>query len=391
MASGVASEEEEFGDDFNKNKNNNKRTSDHDGGNIFGVEIFDHESDSMADGESSNTAANVTGAEMATMEKKLKVMKLEEKKLQKQEKYRRMSLEAEKVEKSIKSLKGESKNGKGRKKVTAGDLRGMKEVMNQVDRLMDEKVKHRKVTKSENSSSDEESSGTTSSEEEVHKKGNKKRKSKVKSGLCKSGKNNRITSLVQHQEDWPHTFLAVHFVTKEKEYEELTLAEFCAGYTAILENCSGPKLVHRLSHFKELMYLSTKYQWRYVLNYHAAVLLEIERGHCSWGDNFHMLQNTTLAGGLLTSHQFRGGSGLSSSGSSKRPFNSNGGNNEGILFCHDYQNGSCSHVGDHQGEYKGEKNRQLKHICAICWLVNKKMAAHPKKSEVCPFSSEGHS
>ena len=197
--------------------------------------------------------------------------------------------------------------------------------------------------------------------------------------------------MVKQQEDWPHTFLAVHFVTKEKESEDLNLAEFCAGYAAILENCSGKKLIHRLSHFKELMYLSTKYQWRFVLNYHAAVLLEIERGHSSWGDNFHMLQNTTLAGGLLTSQQFRGGNGVSSPGNYKRQSNTNGGtSSEGILFCHDYQNGSCSHVGDHQGEYKGEKNRHLKHICAKCWLVNHKMAAHSKKSEVCPFN-EGNS
>ena len=126
------------------------------------------------------------------------------------------------------------------------------------------------------------------------------------------------------------------------------------------------------------------------MNYHAAVLLEIERGHRSWGDNFHMLQNTTLAGGLLNSQQFRGGP--NSFGSAKRSFNSSSGGNEGqgIIFCQDYQNSSCSHVGDHQGEYKGD-NRLLKHICARCWLFNRKMAAHPKKSEICPFNTEGGS
>ena len=73
--------------------------------------------------------------------------------------------------------------------------------------------------------------------------------------------------MVKKQEDWPHTFLAVHFVTKEKEYEDLTLAEFCAGYAAILEECRGSLLVHRISHFKELMYLATRFQWRNVMNY----------------------------------------------------------------------------------------------------------------------------
>ena len=61
-----------------------------------------------------------------------------------------------------------------------------------------------------------------------------------------------------------------------------------------------------------------------------------------------------------------------------------------IYSTQDYQNSSCSHVGDHQGEYKGD-NGLLKHICARCWLFNRKMAAHPKKSEICPFNNEGGS
>ena len=61
----------------------------------------------------------------------------------------------------------------------------------------------------------------TSSDEETKMAGLMGNEKKVKSGLIKSGKNNKITSLIKQQEDWPHTFLAVHFVTKEKEYEEL--------------------------------------------------------------------------------------------------------------------------------------------------------------------------
>ena len=68
---------------------------------------------------------------------------------------------------------------------------------------------------------------------------------------------------------------------------------------------------NRIAHFKELMYLSTKYQWKCILNYHAACLLEIERGHFVWGDSFQMLHSTTLAGGFLPS--FRSQSSVSSS------------------------------------------------------------------------------
>ena len=47
------------------------------------------------------------------------------------------------------------------------------------------------------------------------------------------------------------------------------------------------------------MYQATIKPWRCVLNYHAACLLEIERGNLKWGDNFQLqgLQNTTLYAG----------------------------------------------------------------------------------------------
>ena len=123
-----------------------------------------------------------------------------------------------------------------------------------------------------------------------------------------------------------------------------------------------------------------------MINYHGAVLLEIERGHLNWGDNFQVLQNTTLAGGLLSSNFTRGAVAASSAGGGpKRRFGSVEGGNEGILFCRAYQRGSCSHTGDHKGDFKGEI-RSLKHICGNCWLLNKKMAAHPETSEVCPFA-----
>ena len=129
---------------------------------------------------------------------------------------------------------------------------------------------------------------------------------------------------------------------------------------------------------KALMYLATKYQWRYVLNYHAACLMEIERGHLKWGDSFQMLQCTTLAGGILLqpSNQNRGGaSGSRSAGQ----FGKEG----GTVFCRFYQRGTCSHTDDHQGLFNGE-TRLLRHICAKCWLSGKKIEVHPESSVDCP-------
>ena len=162
---------------------------------------------------------------------------------------------------------------------------------------------------------------------------------------------------------------------------------------------SSSKREHRLSHFKKLMYLATRYQWRCVLNYHAACLLEIERGRMRWGDNFQVMQNTTLAGGFLQNSGNRSnGNGASSLNNANtapavRLSGSSGGvsssasREEGIIFCRGYQRGLCQKTGDHYGNFYGQ-NRLLKHICAKCWLRMRSLAVHPENSETCPLKNE---
>ena len=392
MASGEATDEETGSEiaDINNNNDQNKSSVKDDGGDIFGRELFQQDSDSLEDnddGDSSSESENdVSELEVSNVEKRLELMKIEERRLKKMEKYRRLSQEAMEVEKSIKTLKKkQNEKGAGKKKVTNVTLRGMKDVMEEVDRLMDQnklkEKKQKKIKKKIESSSDEESEASSvvscdsSDEPEIEEK---EKKTKKVTGKLKSGKNKRITSDVKFPQEWPQSHLSLQFVNKDKKYEELTQTEFCAGYVGILENCSGTELTYRTAHLKELMYLTTQYQWRYVLNYHAAVLLEIERGHLRWDGNFLALQNATLAGGFLNSQ--KGASGQ------KRGAASSSNSNGGVVFCRAYQTSSCTHAGDHQGDFRGE-SRLLKHICAKCWLENKNIAAHAEKSGVCPLDS----
>ena len=97
-----------------------------------------------------------------------------------------------------------------------------------------------------------------------------------------------------------------------------------------------------------------------------------------WDGNFLALQNATLAGGFLNYQ--KGASGQ------KRGPPSSSNSNGGVVFCRAYQTSSCTHAGDHQGDFRGE-TRLLKHICAKCWLENKTIAAHAEKSGVCPLDS----
>ena len=116
------------------------------------------------------------------------------------------------------------------------------------------------------------------------------------------------------------------------------------------------------------MYLASIYEWPAVRSFHAAVLSEIERGRLNWEDSFLHLENRTLAGlHKKTKEQKR-----------HAPSSSNA-----VLFCRDYQKGSCSHSKDHYAMLKGEK-KWLCHICAACWVKDKAKRMHSEYADDCP-------
>ena len=340
-----------------------------------------------SENEFSADESSESDGELLEAELRLEALKKQEKLLAKRSKRARIAKETEEVEKSLRKLK---KNGGGSKKITAASLRDMDDVMEEVDRLMDKNMKIKTVAESSTESeSDVVSSKCGSSS------GRTRRKSKSYQGVEKTGKEkaekksgkskSSLNSDSKFPQKWPHSFLNPHFVhSKEKNYEDLSISEFFAGYMTILENESEEKRVYRIAHLKELMYLSTRFSWKCVLDYHGACLLEIERGHLKWGDSFQLLQSTTLAGGFLVSNM-RGGS---ASGNNRSNFNgSNVNRSEGIVFCKGFQRGTCQQSKDHYGQFYGQ-NRLLKHICGNCWLNLKTQASHPETSDECPLKQQ---
>ena len=324
-------------------------------------------------------------------------------KVQKKEKLNKLKKEIKEMEEKLKRQK-ENYIDSQKVKHKSSKQKSMKDVELEVNRLLDGKCQSKKGKKksriksrsrryvisssesnSSSSSQDSEtdsddlsdvsrSSSSSCSDTDKRKKSRRKKKSKSKSGRRisrRSGKNKKISSNVKFPQQWPHSQLSLHFVSKDKKFDELSIQEFCAGYATILENAHSKKEVkHRITHLKELMYLATKYRWDCVLNFHAACLLEVERGNLSWGDSFQSLQITTLAGGFMESGAHRSHPTITIKDGP-------------VSFCKNYQRGACTEDGDHQGELNGSI-RFLRHICARCWLVNRKKAPHPEEAVDCP-------
>ena len=123
---------------------------------------------------------------------------------------------------------------------------------------------------------------SSSEESEVEDK-TKTKSTRGRRHAIRSGKASKLTSRVVNPQLWPHSHLSLPYISKDKKYDDLTLAEFAAGYTAILQKPTLPpqELRARIVHLSSLMYLATQFIWSSVQDFHAAVLFEIE---CGWAN-----------------------------------------------------------------------------------------------------------
>ena len=308
---------------------------------------------------------------------KLERLKKQEEKQRRKEELGKIIEETKRLEKSLKESTAHASRNK--KQLTTADLRSMSDIVSKVDKVIDSKKLNFKDQDSSSASDSDDSDNNNS----YRIKSDEERKEKAKEKKKKSGKECKSTSNVQYPQIWPHSALKIHFLGKEKEYDELSLAEFCAGYVSILKKCGKAEKQARINHFEEIMYLATHKPWKAVLNYHGACLTEIERGNLNWGDNFqlHGLHYTIMN----VSSNSRGQGNFTG-----RQNNAAVGNtpavDERIWFCKAYQRGMCNHTRDHNGFLFGE-SKFLRHICGKCWIETKKQAAHSEQSDQCPFST----
>ena len=268
---------------------------------------------------------------------------------------------------------------------TTNSLRQLRDVQNDVDALMkanglsDATEKHRKNSRhqrhTESSTSDADGGSSSDDSQFDHDQG------RSRTRRHKSGKSKKLTSNVPFPQRWPETYLKLHYVGKQKDHENLTIAEFCAGFTSIIQRtkCQLEKDA-RINLLRDLMYFATIYPWSNVLAFHGACLMEIEQGVLKWGADFHHLIHTTLlmpSRNARSSNRNRGGSTAGGGGAS---------GSGAVRFCPKYQRNQCSYNGDHEGTFRNQ-NCNMRHICAKCWLDNKSFAAHPETSPSCPLNA----
>ena len=183
------------------------------------------------------------------------------------------------------------------------DLRKQDSLTRKVEREL-AKLKWTRETGDSSPSATEERDDSSSEEDRKSIKSRKKRAAKKRSEKgMQSGRSAKPTGVVVNPQRWPHSELNTSFVDRTVTYDNLSLDEFVAGYSTILQSSrpDSREFVALLEHLVSLMYLAGRYQWKAVLNFHGAVLLDIERGRARWGDAFAHLEARTLHGYLKVS------------------------------------------------------------------------------------------
>ena len=240
--------------------------------------------------------------------------------------------------------------------------------------------KKKKKHKSKKNKTDTETSDSSSSEDsDSSKKKKKKHKSKKHK---KSGINAKSSDKVKDPQRWPHAYLQYEFVNKQVKFDELDFKLFLAGEISIIaaDDLSESERKGRLDLLKKIIYYSNTYEFKGLKAFYAAWLREIELKKKSWSDDPQQIETAILSKYLLKNKGF-------SSFYKKDSSNKTDSNDDKTWFCSDYQRNKCKHRSSHLKVHNG-KQKLASHICASCWLKDKKKLEHPECSSSCPHLAD---
>jgi hypothetical protein len=120
----------------------------------------------------------------------------------------------------------------------------------------------------------------------------KKSKNNRKHG-SKSGITSKSSDMVKNRQRFPHSNLRFDFASRNVTFENLEFNLFIAGELEIIMSSITGKSEKegRLDLLKKLMYLNSSYDYAAIKAVYAAILREIELGHCNWSDDFQYVES----------------------------------------------------------------------------------------------------
>lgn len=157
---------------------------------------------------------------------------------------------------------------------------------------------------------------------------------------------------------------------------------FLAGEISIIaaDDLCESERKGRLDLLKKIIYYSNTYEFKGLKAFYASWLREIELGKKKWSDDPSQIETAILSKFLLKN---KGPSSFLKKDYANKP----DANDDKTWFCSEYQRNKCKHKSSHLRVNNG-KQRLASHICATCWLKDKKKLEHPECSSNCPHLAD---
>ena len=216
---------------------------------------------------------------------------------------------------------------------------------------------------------------------------NSKPKTQV-SGIRDSRKN----IVVIQKQVYPHSQLQDEFLWGYSgdviDYKDLTFGLFVAGELEIITNPTTDlrEALRRQELLKLTAYRSQYTPWSKLLFLHGAILQKIESGRATWESNFDSVEKMVLENPGKANWAQR--LGMEKPGKKEKASGSSAAKQQGVLWCWDFNKGTCSKTSPHEA-FIGGKPVNVKHICATCHKVDKVERNHSEASPDCPVLKRG--
>ena len=162
------------------------------------------------------------------------------------------------------------------------------------------------------------------------------------------------------------------FVASEIGFNQLTYDQFIAGEittiartTSRKEKAGRIRLLQNIAHWK----LRPSVYWQQLRNVYALVLRDIENKVIDWTSDFNVYQHSLADKQNITSKANKTYSTV---------------NNNNNWFCRQFQKQEgCPREPPHIQKI-GNRDRQVQHFCAKCWLKEKSKKPHSESAPECP-------
>ena len=189
---------------------------------------------------------------------------------------------------------------------------------------------------------------------------------------------------VRYTQEWPHKNLDMEYSSQVVNFKDLKMPQFVAGELNIIRNSNDEsERKVRLEFLQALMYeaIACK-KLPLILDCYSGWLLEIERGRRLWGDDFSGLINSIVRRASYSFMQpgYRAEERVGYGQYSGARF---------LWYCSDYNRGNCDKESPHQSAMKIKGVvREVVHMCATCYNMNKTENHHPEHSTECPLKDD---